>query len=450
MFVPAYGFLNSNKLSVPQEMILKAIDKEKGISVYRIGQSHGCTINSNSKIYVIEWGEKVIPFRHTSTVILANKVITIDRGLQPSLITVIPVCSIVVTDIGEDLKKLPRGRDENANYDSGCFSGRDDHSHKFSSQREYEEIVAVIKDAMPVLLRENYEDKYFDPLLCIEVIASEISSSLLLENNAYLLKRTEERNHYSNQNLKIKYICSNLKHGENYDITDANRKLNRYKKTPFWKAAKYDFDSTSTALERAGKLIKKFKKEPKTIDSLLSFLETQLPLPPVLGPVRLGDVEQNSRDRRMFFRLLGESHSSFLTRLKEAKEAASEQALQKADEMLEKIIPPTKDYKSRLKEFSDDIDSVPLTIENITERLLNFEVVRADLSGPWLKSVMYEELYWNMLQRSYNHHCQNIFSNIAILAHEISKTMTLRSYKREMRSYCMELAPELTTRKPFE
>ncbi len=102
-------------------------------------------------IYILNWEDRVIPFLvdNRPVHITEKEFIRTQRdnwGREKIIAQYkIPIVSVLISDVGKDLKEWPNSREEHADYDRHCFAKEDHYSYTFKNEHEYLCAIEYIK-----------------------------------------------------------------------------------------------------------------------------------------------------------------------------------------------------------------------------------------------------------------------------------------------------------------
>jgi hypothetical protein len=441
-FSSSYGFalgLETKKSSYPQ-LVQKAISLDANAEIYKIG---AFTDDSCPKvdIFVLIWNSKVIPFLVPPPLLIAQKtflayVTRLKRDVCVAEYQ-IPMTSVVAIDIGKDLKELPRGRDHNAHYERCVFEEKENHSYEFTSNDD--DALALIRRGLPVLLYDRYDHGSYSPLISSEIIFG--IGPWNFEEDLYNKEMCEFKNSYGSEYRKVYAIQSRIDAAKEAEETSCSFSETSAFSSFLPKGAdKLAKRVDNNAEKTVAEWIKELNRTVKTAKDLIHFIETH-PKPRQAGAaVRIGDLQQDDKNRELLFEYLISSDLAVIKKFNEYKKELGDSAAKTVDQHTKRleccpVWKPTIDEFLK-EQFSGN--SKMLSIEEIMMALIESELPYHH-TNEWRHgsgfntNILKHPLFLELVQELYHEHYEGIVPSYGYFLVVITEIMVRRISMRAAR-----------------
>ncbi len=439
-FYSSYGFSAGAEKNPYKkgQLIQKVICSEENAEIYQIGNISGDSW-PNGKIFVLVWGTKTIPFILTNPLQITERPFEKYREVfkQEKLVAryTVPVSSVLVIDIGKDLKKLPRGRDHSAHYDHYCFSDKEKHSYAFIDFEEYNEACSLIKSGLVTLLYDQYDHKRYCPIIPAEILIG--VGPWNLHENLYQKEKEDQNIHFGSVYRRVNSISLRLnlalsiKNREDEELISTIRMGEKWSELKA--ASDYQVSMQDKSNETVNEWMKEFKRKVKSVEAFIDFMETHPAKRPAVGTFRLGDIMQDDKNRNELYAHIAESNPAILEKFYQYKINLEQDAISGSKKYFS--ISETEIFEH--KTFNDFVaktfnDTAPtLTIEEIMKALISAEVPyfysnKYTCGSSFNTNILKSPVFIECVKKSYSKHYTSICSSYELMLVSITEIMTRR------------------------
>jgi hypothetical protein len=441
LFYISYGYVQGvegQNFKNPR-FVQKAICSDLNAEIYKIGDIIGDSWPVG-EIYILILGQKTIPFILPPFLTIANKqfsahVKRFERDLMIAKYQV-PVVSASVISVGKDLNALPRGRDHSAFYERNVFNNSEDHSYKFVDQNDYNKVLEIISDGLPILLYERYNYSSYNPVIPFEILFEREPWNL--QNDLYLNEHNILKNHYNSKCRQAYYIQMQLDLGKQRSASRSLLDVSHQSRSFEFKILAEEGDKWAKQLyENALQTVKlwteDFENKVKTAEDFIIFIKSHLEPTPPVGQFLIDELQQKQANEDLLFEHLASSNYSVMQDFYNYKKALEDEAVEKAEIYFSKIGKKPlilEKFEDFVKQNLDAAES-NLSIEDIMTELIRHENGYHHVND-WqhgsTSSTHYlkDHLFIELIKKVYNEHYKNFITSHEQILIMITETLVER------------------------